>query len=64
MSIRNEYVPVPRFIQDTPRGRMDQDPYSRLANDRIVFLGSSPETGGNPAITDSTNSRERRALQK
>ena len=40
MSIRNEYVPVPRFIQDTPRGRMEWDPYSRLANDRIIFLGT------------------------
>jgi ATP-dependent Clp protease, protease subunit len=40
VSIRNEYVPVPRFIQDTPRGRMEWDPYSRLANDRIIFLGT------------------------
>ena len=40
MTIRNEYVPVPRFIQDTPRGRMEWDPYSRLANDRIIFLGT------------------------
>ena len=40
MSTRNEYVPVPRFIQDTPRGRMEWDPYSRLANDRIIFLGT------------------------
>ena len=38
--MRNEYVPVPRFIQDTPRGRMEWDPYSRLANDRIIFLGT------------------------
>ena len=36
----NEYVPMPRFIQDTPRGRMEWDPYSRLANDRIIFLGT------------------------
>ena len=38
--MRNEYVPIPRFIQDTPRGRMEWDPYSRLANDRIIFLGT------------------------
>jgi len=38
--MRNEYVPMPRFIQDTPRGRMEWDPYSRLANDRIIFLGT------------------------
>ena len=25
---------------DTPRGRMEWDPYSRLANDRIIFLGT------------------------
>jgi ATP-dependent Clp protease protease subunit len=31
---------MPRFIQDTPRGRMEWDPYSRLANDRIIFLGT------------------------
>ena len=36
----NQYVPMPRFIQDTPRGRMEWDPYSRLANDRIIFLGT------------------------
>ena len=35
-----QYVPMPRFIQDTPRGRMEWDPYSRLANDRIIFLGT------------------------
>ena len=39
-NLRNEYLPVPRFIQDTPRGRMEWDPYSRLANDRIIFLGT------------------------
>src|SRR5437588_9685947 len=39
-NIRGEYVPMPRFIQDTPRGRMEWDPYSRLANDRIIFLGT------------------------
>ena len=38
--MRNQYVPMPRFIQDTPRGRMEWDPYSRLANDRIIFLGT------------------------
>jgi ATP-dependent Clp protease protease subunit len=38
--MRNEYIPNPRFIQDTPRGRIDWDPYSRLANDRIIFLGT------------------------
>ena len=38
--IRGQYVPMPRFIQDTPRGRMEWDPYSRLANDRIIFLGT------------------------
>jgi ATP-dependent Clp protease, protease subunit len=38
--IRNQYVPIPRFIQDTPRGRMEWDPYSRLASDRIIFLGT------------------------
>ena len=38
--IRSQYVPMPRFIQDTPRGRMEWDPYSRLANDRIIFLGT------------------------
>jgi ATP-dependent Clp protease, protease subunit len=37
---RGEYLPIPRFIQDTPRGRVDWDPYSRLANDRIIFLGT------------------------
>ena len=37
---RNQYVPMPRFIQDTPRGRMEWDPYSRLANDRIIFMGT------------------------
>src|SRR5438874_13206038 len=37
---RGQYVPMPRFIQDTPRGRMEWDPYSQLANDRIIFLGS------------------------
>ena len=37
---QNQYVPMPRFIQDTPRGRMEWDPYSRLANDRIIFLGT------------------------
>jgi ATP-dependent Clp protease protease subunit len=31
---------MPRFIQDTPRGRMEWDPYSRLANDRIIFMGT------------------------
>jgi ATP-dependent Clp protease protease subunit len=39
-AVRGEYVPMPRFIQDTPRGRMEWDPYSRLANDRILFLGT------------------------
>ena len=39
-NIHGEYVPMPRFIQDTPRGRMEWDPYSRLANDRIIFLGT------------------------
>ena len=39
-TMQNEYVPMPRFIQDTPRGRMEWDPYSRLANDRIIFLGT------------------------
>ena len=39
-STPREYVPMPRFIQDTPRGRMEWDPYSRLANDRIIFLGT------------------------
>jgi len=39
-AMRNEYIPNPRFIQDTPRGRIDWDPYSRLANDRIIFLGT------------------------
>ena len=38
MTVRNQYIP--RFIQDTPRGRIDWDPYSRLANDRIIFLGT------------------------
>src|SRR5262245_16792228 len=38
--MRNEYIPNPRFIQDTPRGRIDWDPYSRLANDRIICLGT------------------------
>ncbi|MCL6645950.1 MAG: ATP-dependent Clp protease proteolytic subunit [Dehalococcoidia bacterium] len=38
--IHNQYVPIPRFIQDTPRGRMEWDPYSRLASDRIIFLGT------------------------
>src|SRR5947207_7111257 len=38
--MRSQYVPMPRFIQDTPRGRMEWDPYSRLANDRIIFLGT------------------------
>jgi len=37
---RGEYLPIPRFIQDTPRGRVDWDPYSRLANDRIIFMGT------------------------
>ena len=38
--IRNQYIPNPRFIQETPRGRMEWDVYSRLANDRIIFLGT------------------------
>src|ERR1700681_832547 len=38
--MRSQYVPMPRFIQDTPRGRMEWDPYSRLANDRIIFMGT------------------------
>jgi ATP-dependent Clp protease protease subunit len=38
--VRNQYIPIPRFIQETPRGRMEWDPYSRLANDRIIFLGT------------------------
>jgi ATP-dependent Clp protease protease subunit len=38
--MRNEYMPMPRFIQDTPRGRMEWDVWSRLANDRIIFLGT------------------------
>jgi len=37
---RNEYVPIPRFVQDTPRGRMEWDPYSRLASDRIIYMGT------------------------
>ena len=45
----NQYVPMPRFIQDTPRGRMEWDPYSRLANDRLLRTwsgasGSAPLT--------------------
>src|SRR5204862_6458832 len=50
-NIRGEYVPMPRFIQDTPRGRMECDPYSRLANDRIIFLGTPvDDTGANLII--------------
>jgi ATP-dependent Clp protease protease subunit len=36
----NQHVPIPYFVRDTPRGREQWDPYSRLANDRIIFLGT------------------------
>ena len=37
--IRNQYIPNPRFIQETPRIAWSGT-LSRLANDRIIFLGT------------------------
>ena len=42
----------PSVVETTHRGERSWDIYSRLLKDRIVFLGSSPETGGQSAITD------------
>ena len=40
MDIRNGYT-IPYVIEQSPRGERSYDIYSRLLNDRIVFLGSA-----------------------
>jgi len=34
------YVPIPMVIEQTRRGERSFDIYSRLLNDRVVFLGT------------------------
>ena len=34
------YIPYPQVVESTPRGERSWDIYSRLLNDRIIFLGS------------------------
>jgi ATP-dependent Clp protease protease subunit len=38
-SIYNNYV-IPRVVEETGRGKMDWDVFSRLLKDRVIFLGS------------------------
>ena len=52
MNIEYPQSLIPMVIETTNRGERAYDIYSLLLRNRIVFLGSSPETGGNPAITD------------
>ena len=37
--LRTDSALVPYVIEQTPRGERSYDIYSRLLNDRIVFLG-------------------------
>lgn len=39
--ISNDYISVPMVIEQTPRGERSFDIYSRLLNERIIFLGTS-----------------------
>ena len=40
MDFRNDYT-IPYVIEQSPRGERSYDIYSRLLNDRIIFLGSA-----------------------
>ena len=62
--IRNQYIPNPRFIQETPRGRMEWDVYSRLAQRPHHLLGHADRRHGRqPDHRPAVDPRVRRSRQ-
>jgi ATP-dependent Clp protease protease subunit len=38
--VRNDIIPYPQVVQETPRGQITSDVWTRLLRDRIIFLGT------------------------
>ncbi|MEM9446394.1 MAG: ATP-dependent Clp protease proteolytic subunit [Verrucomicrobiota bacterium] len=48
--IQNNYV-VPRVVEETGRGKMEWDVFSRLLKDRVIFIGSGIDDFVGNAVT-------------